>query len=50
MFELFRDFLKFAREYRKFWIIPFMLLLMLVGGVIVLTSSTAIAPFIYALF
>lgn len=50
MLQLFRDFLKFAREYRKFWIVPFMVLLVLVGGVIVLTSSTTIAPFIYALF
>ncbi len=50
MLDLIRDFLKFAREYRKFWMIPFMVLLLLVGGVIFLTSSTTIAPFIYALF
>lgn len=50
MLELFRDFLKFAREYRKFWLIPFMVLLLLVGGVIFLTSSATIAPFLYALF
>lgn len=48
------DFLKdlwgFLRERKKFWMLPIILILLLFGALIVLTSGTAIAPFIYTLF
>ena len=48
------DFLKdlwgFLRERKKFWLLPIILILLLFGVLIVLTSGTAIAPFIYTLF
>ncbi|MBI5441069.1 MAG: hypothetical protein HY900_07650 [Deltaproteobacteria bacterium] len=48
------DFLKdlwgFLRVRKKFWLLPIILFLFLFGTVIVLTSGSAIAPFIYALF
>lgn len=48
------DFLKdlwgFLRERKKFWLLPIILILLLFGALIVLTSGTAIAPFIYTLF
>lgn len=48
------DFLKdlwgFLNERKKFWMLPIILALLLFGALIVLTSGTAIAPFIYTLF
>ena len=48
------DFLKdlwgFLNVRKKFWLLPIILFMMLFGGLIVLTSGSAIAPFIYAIF
>ncbi|HEU4686132.1 MAG TPA: DUF5989 family protein [Nitrospira sp.] len=40
----------FARERRKFLLLPIFLLLLLLGGLIVVTQGTTVAPFIYAIF
>ncbi len=48
------DFLKdlwgFMKARKKFWLLPIILTLLLFGVLIVLTSGSAIAPFIYTLF
>jgi Family of unknown function (DUF5989) len=48
------DFLKdlwgFMRERKKYWLLPIILTLILFGGLILMTSGTAVAPFIYTLF
>jgi len=48
------DFLKdlwgFLSQRKKFWLLPVILVLLVFGAVIVLTSGSAIAPFIYTLF
>lgn len=38
------------RERRKFWLIPVIVVLVLVGTLLVLSQGTALAPFIYTLF
>ncbi len=40
----------FLRERKKFWLLPLILSLILFGGILILASGTAIAPFIYTLF
>ena len=40
----------FMRERKKFWLLPILIVLLLFGGLIVLTQGTVIAPFIYTLF
>jgi hypothetical protein len=40
----------FLKVRKKFWLLPIILFMMLFGVLIVLTSGTAIAPFIYAIF
>ncbi len=40
----------FMRERKKFWLLPIILVLLLFGGLIVLTQGSAVAPFIYTLF
>lgn len=48
------DFLKdlwgFLKVRKKFWLLPLILTLLLFGILIVMTSGSAIAPFIYTLF
>ena len=41
---------QFLRVRKKFWLLPLILFLLIFGVLIVLTSGTAIAPFIYTLF
>lgn len=40
----------FMKERKKFWLLPIMLVMLLFGGLIVLTQGSAVAPFIYTLF
>jgi hypothetical protein len=40
----------FMRERKKFWLLPIVLVLVLFGGLVVLTQGTVVAPFIYTLF
>lgn len=40
----------FLRIRKKLWLAPIMLLLALFGALIILTQSSALAPFIYTLF
>jgi len=40
----------FMRERKKFWLLPIILVLLLFGGLILLTQGSAVAPFIYTLF
>ena len=48
--DFLREFWGFMRTRKKFWLLPIIVVLLGVGGLIVLTSGTAIAPFIYTLF
>ncbi|UCF69118.1 MAG: hypothetical protein JSV80_07495 [Acidobacteriota bacterium] len=48
--ELLRDFWGFLRYRKKYWLLPIILVLLLFGALIVLTSGSAVAPFIYTLF
>jgi hypothetical protein len=40
----------FMRERKKFWLLPILIMMVIFGGLIVLTNGSAIAPFIYTLF
>ncbi len=40
----------FMRVRKKFWLLPIILVMLLLGGLIVLTQGSAVAPFIYTLF
>ena len=40
----------FMRARKKFWLIPILLVMVLVGILIVLSQGSAVAPFIYTLF
>ena len=40
----------FLKERKKFWLLPVILTLLVIGGLIIMSSGTAIAPFIYTIF
>ncbi len=40
----------FMKARKKFWLLPIIIILVLLGALIVFTESSAVAPFIYALF
>jgi len=48
--EFIRDLIGFIRLRKKYWMTPIIVILVLLGGLIVLTSGSAIAPFIYTIF
>ena len=48
--DFIRDLWGFLKVRKKFWLLPIILTLLLLGALIVLTSGTAIAPFIYTIF
>ena len=44
------EFWSFLRARRKFWLVPLLVMMFLLGGLIILAQSSAIAPFIYTIF
>lgn len=50
MVEIFKEFIEFLMARKKYWLLPIMLVSALLGGLLVLTKGSAVAPFIYTLF
>ena len=50
MIDFLRDLWDFMRERKKFWLIPIILVMLLLGVLIVVAQGSAVAPFIYTLF
>jgi hypothetical protein len=48
--EFAKDLWGFLKVRKKYWLLPIILTLLIFGVLIVLTSGSAIAPFIYTLF
>lgn len=44
------EFWAFMRIRKKFWLLPVMIMMVLLGGLLVLVQGSAVAPFIYTLF
>ncbi|HUU23950.1 MAG TPA: DUF5989 family protein [Methyloceanibacter sp.] len=45
-----RELIEFMRARKKYWLIPVVVLMVLFGGLIVLSHGSAVAPFIYTIF
>jgi hypothetical protein len=41
---------RFMRVRKKFWMLPILVVMFLLGGLLVFAKGSAIAPFIYTLF
>lgn len=40
----------FLRVRKKFWMLPIIIMMVVFGGLVVLSQGSAVAPFIYTLF
>jgi hypothetical protein len=41
---------RFMRVRKKYWLVPIVVVMFLLGGLLVLAKGSAVAPFIYTLF
>ena len=48
--EFLKEFWEFLKIRKKYWLLPIIIVLVLFGGLIILTQGSAIAPFIYTIF
>lgn len=48
--SLLKELFGFMRMHKKFWLLPIIMSMMLLGGLLFLSQSSAVAPFIYSLF
>ena len=50
MISFLKEFWEFLKLRKKYWLLPIIFVLIIFGGLIVLTQGTAVAPFIYTIF
>lgn len=48
--EILKEFWDFLKVRKKYWLLPIVIMLVLLGALIIFTESSAVAPFIYTLF
>jgi|TARA_B110000977_G_C10955935_1_gene446586 hypothetical protein len=48
--DFIKEFWEFLSVRKKYWLLPVLLVLVLFGGLIILSQGSAVAPFIYAIF
>jgi hypothetical protein len=50
MLSFIREMWKYLRVRKKFWLLPVLLVMAILGALLVLGQGSAVAPFIYTLF
>ena len=48
--EFIKEFINFLKVRKKYWLLPILIILLIFGGLIILSQGSAVAPFIYAIF
>ena len=48
--EFLKEFFEFLKIRKKYWLLPIVFVLVLLGGLIILTQGSVVAPFIYTIF
>lgn len=48
--DILKDLWGFMRVRKKYWLLPIILIMLLLGGLMVFFSGSALAPFVYTLF
>jgi hypothetical protein len=49
-FSIIKEFWQFLRERKRWWLVPIVFFLLLLGVLLVFAKGSALAPFIYSLF
>ena len=47
--DFIKDFFKFLLVRKKYWLLPIIIAILLLGGLIILSQGSAVAPFIYTI-
>lgn len=50
MSELFKEFMYFVRQEKKWWLVPLLFILFILGSFILFAETSVLAPFIYPFF
>jgi len=50
MIDFIKEFWEFLKVRKKYWLLPIIFVLVLFGGLIILSQGSAVAPFIYTIF
>ena len=48
--DFLKEFWEFLKVRKKYWLLPILIILVLFGGLIILSQGSAVAPFIYTIF
>jgi|TARA_Y100000294_G_C8535007_1_gene328653 hypothetical protein len=48
--EFIKEFFEFLSVRKKFWLLPIIVVLVLFGGLIILSKGSVFAPFVYTIF
>ena len=48
--EFLEEFWEFIKVRKKYWLLPIIIVLVLFGGLIILSQGSVVAPFIYTIF
>jgi len=48
--SLIKELWAFMRARKKYWLLPILVMMALLGGLLVLTQGSVVAPFIYTIF
>jgi len=48
--EFIKEFFEFLSVRKKFWLLPIIIVLVLFGGLIILSKGSVFAPFVYTIF
>lgn len=50
MLDLLKDLWRFMRTRKKFWLLPIIIVMLLLGALLIFAQGSAVAPFVYTLF
>ena len=48
--DFIKEFWEFLKVRKKYWLLPIIIVLVIFGGLIVLSQGSVVAPFIYTVF
>ncbi len=48
--SIFIEFLKFLMQQKKYWLLPIIIVLVLLGGLVLFAENSVLSPFVYTLF
>jgi hypothetical protein len=50
MWGIFKEFLLFMRQEKKWWLVPIITILLVLGLLLIFSAASPLAPFLYPLF